>query len=151
MLIHDMIYYCHSFVNWKFSYNGSSSYSRYACDKSVVRLMRERGLGNSATQLSKKIREQHTDRWMEATVQYLSACEIFRNRLVVPPAFPKPPEQPAIPKPRWFMTVYAQDVLGRLDEIKASITSTYGSVLKIDSTKKVVVKLITINVLHRVV
>ncbi|XP_062605331.1 uncharacterized protein LOC134267127 [Saccostrea cucullata] len=38
-------------------------------------------------------------------------------------------------------SVYCQDVLSRLDEVKAGITSVYGHILKIDSTKKVVRKL----------
>ncbi|KAK2874526.1 hypothetical protein Q8A67_021679 [Cirrhinus molitorella] len=42
---------------------------------------------------------------------------------------------------RWLMQVYAQDVLQRLDEIKATITSQYGRILKMDSTKKVARKL----------
>ncbi|CAH3183649.1 unnamed protein product, partial [Porites evermanni] len=39
------------------------------------------------------------------------------------------------------LTVYCRDVLSRLEEVKAYITSTFGSVLKIDSTKKVTKKL----------
>ncbi|XP_026110190.1 uncharacterized protein LOC113083135 [Carassius auratus] len=48
---------------------------------------------------------------------------------------------PSIPKHRWLMQVYAQDVLQRLDEVKATITSQYGRILKMDSTKKVARKL----------
>lgn len=39
------------------------------------------------------------------------------------------------------MQVYAQDILQRLYEIKATITSQYGRILKMDSTKKVSRKL----------
>ncbi|AWP12529.1 Hypothetical protein SMAX5B_015351 [Scophthalmus maximus] len=35
-----------------------------------------------------------------------------------------------VPKHRWLMQVYAQDVLQRLDEVKAAITSQYGRILK---------------------
>uniref|UniRef100_A0AAV2JMW0 Transposase n=1 Tax=Knipowitschia caucasica TaxID=637954 RepID=A0AAV2JMW0_KNICA len=48
---------------------------------------------------------------------------------------------PIVPKHRWLMQVYAQDVLSRLGEVKASITSLSGQVLKLDSTKKIVRKL----------
>ncbi len=44
---------------------------------------------------------------------------------------------PALPKPKWLLAVYARDVLGRLHEVKAKITSVLGCVLKMDSTKKV--------------
>ena len=48
---------------------------------------------------------------------------------------------PPVPKYRWLMNVYCLDVLHRLQDIKASITSVFGSVLKLDLTKKVVKKL----------
>ncbi|XP_076856704.1 uncharacterized protein LOC143510799 [Brachyhypopomus gauderio] len=46
-----------------------------------------------------------------------------------------------VPTPKWLLTVYAQDVLSRLEETKARVTSIYGAVLKMDSTKKVTKKL----------
>ncbi|KAL1264929.1 hypothetical protein QQF64_002956 [Cirrhinus molitorella] len=78
---------------------------RYSCDNRVLRMMRERTLGNS------------------------------------PPVFAEPPLLPALPKPKWLLAVYARDVLGRLHEVKAKITSVLGCVLKMDSTKKVTKKL----------
>ena len=44
---------------------------------------------------------------------------------------------PTLPKAGWLVTVYCRDVLSRVEEVKAYITSTFGSVLKINSTKKV--------------
>ena len=44
---------------------------------------------------------------------------------------------PTLPKAGWLVTVYCRDVLSQVKEVKAYITSTFGSVLKIDSTKKV--------------
>ena len=40
-----------------------------------------------------------------------------------------------------FMSAYVRDVWSRLSALQASDTSVYGSILKIDSTKKVVRKL----------
>ncbi|KAI4799896.1 hypothetical protein KUCAC02_016435 [Chaenocephalus aceratus] len=48
---------------------------------------------------------------------------------------------PTLPSPIWLLTVYGYDVLTRLDEYKARITSTFRSILKMDSTKKVTKKL----------
>ncbi len=42
---------------------------------------------------------------------------------------------------RWFLAAHIQEVLCRLPAILAAATSVYGSVLKIDSTKKVCKKL----------
>ncbi|XP_059209499.1 uncharacterized protein LOC131988409 [Centropristis striata] len=115
---------------------------RYSCGVRVLRMMRERTMGNIATQLFKKLQEQHSEAWMERVLQYLSACEPFaRSAVVRPPVFAEPPCLPALPKPKWLLAVYARDVLSRLHEVKAKITSIFGSVLKMDSTKKVTKKL----------
>ncbi|KAL2087162.1 hypothetical protein ACEWY4_018221 [Coilia grayii] len=114
---------------------------RYSCDNRVLRMMRERTMGNSVAQLYKKLQEQHSEAWMQRVLQYLTACEPFARICVVRPVFAEPPPMPALPKPKWLLAVYARDVLGRLDEVKAKITSTFGSVLKMDSTKKITKKL----------
>ena len=41
----------------------------------------------------------------------------------------------------WLMSVYARDILSRLPQLLATCTAIFGSVLKIDSTKKVYKKL----------
>ena len=41
----------------------------------------------------------------------------------------------------WLMSVYARDILSRLPQLLATCTAISGSVLKIDSTKKVCKKL----------
>ena len=72
-----------------------SSFHRFSCDIRVLRIMRERTMGNSSTQLYKKLQEQHSEKWLQRVLQYLTACEPFtRLPLVHPPAFAKPPELP---------------------------------------------------------
>ncbi|XP_028461389.1 uncharacterized protein LOC114573402 [Perca flavescens] len=115
---------------------------RYSCDIRVLRTMRERTMGNSVTQLYKKLLEQHSQAWTQRVLQYLTACEPFTKFSVVrPAAFAEPPLSPVLPKPKWLLAVYARDVLGGLHEVEAKITSIIGSVLKMDSTKKVTKKL----------
>ncbi|WAR14621.1 hypothetical protein MAR_004726 [Mya arenaria] len=46
-----------------------------------------------------------------------------------------------VPQFRWLMQLYIQDVLFRLDETKAEVTSIFGRILRMDSTKKIVGKL----------
>lgn len=117
-------------------------YARYACSIRVVRLLRERGLGNSVSQVQKKLREQHSEDWLCRSAAYLSVCRKFVNnpllsdfRAVLPPAYQD------LARPKWLLSVFVKDVFSRLDEVKAKVTSTYGSVLKLDSTKKVTKKL----------
>ncbi|XP_016104551.1 uncharacterized protein [Sinocyclocheilus grahami] len=119
--------------------------SKLACDFEVVTLMRQRGLGNSSSQIQRKLQERHADVWLQKTVQYLTDCKgiasAVMSSLILPVTFEPAPSMPSVPKHRWLMQVYAQDVLQRLDEIKATITSQYGRILKMDSTKKVSRKL----------
>ncbi|XP_070403353.1 uncharacterized protein [Nothobranchius furzeri] len=119
--------------------------SKLGCDMGVVRQMRQRGLGNSRSQLQKQLEEQHAETWLQKSILFMSHQRGFARAastgLVEPLNFGELPTLLTVPKHRWLMQVYAQDVLSRLDEIKASITSTFGRVLKIDSTKKIVRKL----------
>ncbi len=108
---------------------------RYACDMRVIRLLRERGLGNSPTRVIKQLRENHSEQWLHRLARYTTQCVDFLNQPGV--KFQEPPEPTVVPSCKWLLTVYSQDILTRLDEIHARITSTYGSVLKMDSTKKV--------------
>ncbi|KAK2556306.1 hypothetical protein P5673_021960, partial [Acropora cervicornis] len=38
----------------------------------VIRLLRHQGLGNSSTQLQKKLTEEHSKKWLQKTAQYLT-------------------------------------------------------------------------------
>ncbi|KAG1647747.1 hypothetical protein GQR58_030363 [Nymphon striatum] len=49
------------------------------------------------------------------------------------------PVMPPVPKAKWLLYIYSRDVWSRLDEVKAVITSTFGEVLKMDSTKQLLV------------
>lgn len=55
--------------------------------------------------------------------------------------YPSLPSYKSPPSPKWFLAVYVKDVWSRLQLLKASATSIYGSILKIDSTKKMTRKL----------
>jgi len=116
-----------------------------ACDFKVAILLRQRGLGNSATQVQKKLQEQHSTHWYQKLIQYLSACKSINSAatsgLITPTPFKDPPVMTNVPQYRWLMQVYIQDVLLRLDEVKSSITSVFGRILKVDSTKKITKKL----------
>ncbi|CAL8310590.1 unnamed protein product [Gadus morhua 'NCC'] len=115
---------------------------KYACDIRVIRMLRERTLGNSSTRLAKQLRENHGEEWLQRVARYLEVCADFVDQ---PSLFPvvcqEPPEPVAVPTNRWLLTVYGKDLMSRMDHIKASITSTFGAILKMDSTKKVTKKL----------
>ena len=68
----------------------------------VVRLLRQRGSGNSSTQLQKKLNEQHTEVLLQRTAHYLTDCQTFvqasKKKLLLPQTFDDPPSQPLVPK-----------------------------------------------------
>ncbi|XP_034436949.1 uncharacterized protein LOC117759111, partial [Hippoglossus hippoglossus] len=115
---------------------------RYACDIRVICFLRERALGNSPCRLVRQLRENHSREWLKFLCRYFGACTDFADRpCLLPITFQEPPEPVVIPSHRWMLAVYGRDILSRLDHIKAKITCTFGSVLKMDSTKKITKKL----------
>jgi hypothetical protein len=76
---------------------------------------------------------------MRNTLIYLSDCQRHKNERArlnlaqyeAPPVFKTPQTQ------KWFLAAYVRDVWSRLETLKGSATSIYGSILKIDSTKKI--------------
>ena len=114
-----------------------------ACDIRVVTLSRSRTLGNSSTALQHSLEELHSEEWLRKTLLYLSDCEQHRRRArtgVLPQrnvTYGPPPSYVPIGGQRWVLSTYRQDALRRVEETKAQITSVYGAVLKVDSTKKV--------------
>ena len=103
----------------------------------VVRLMRDRSLGNSASRTMKVVQEQHDEAYLIAGMAYMSTCQSFQTSLAEPRAFKQPPPPSRVPTLKWYINIYVRDVLARMEECKAKVTSTLGAILKIDSTKKV--------------
>ncbi|KAH3830955.1 hypothetical protein DPMN_104212 [Dreissena polymorpha] len=118
---------------------------KYACDLRVARLMRQRTLGNSSSLACKQIAENHGETYLDKCRQYADSYLAFKQAaargLVTIPAFVEPPAPQNLPRHRWFMKVYQLDVISRLDFELAELTSTFGEILKIDSTKKITNKL----------
>ena len=100
--------------------------------------MRNRTLGNTVTAMYNKLRECHTTDYSNRAAKYMSAIQPFvASSLTVQVTFERPSKRPLLPKSNWFLTVFVRNVVGRIDDVKARITSTYGRILKMDSTKKV--------------
>lgn len=118
---------------------------KYACDRSVVSLLRARTLGNSSTALANNVHELHTNEWLLRHTAYLSDCKRHKKGLqsfhLPIPQYEEAPLPPKFPTPRWFASVLVRDTMERMPELLAAATSIYGTVLKIDSTKKITKKL----------
>ncbi|CAM4694811.1 unnamed protein product [Leuciscus chuanchicus] len=115
---------------------------KYVCDIRVIRLLRERTLGNSPARLAKQLKENHGEEWLDRLAHYMGECAAFVDcPSSLPVVFQEPPEPFEVPTSKWLLTVYGKDIVSRLDHIKAGITSTFGTILKMDSTKKITKKL----------
>ena len=51
---------------------------KYACDLSVITMLRGRTLGNSPTALQNGILEVHSEHWLKKQLSYMSDCECHR-------------------------------------------------------------------------
>ncbi|XP_028995372.1 uncharacterized protein LOC114848792 [Betta splendens] len=113
---------------------------KLSCHKSVISQMRQRTLGNSATRLRKQLMEDHTETWMSCTATYLGVLK----KLGVAGAAVKPVTVPPlhpVPTVGWLLSVFVRDALSRLEATKARVTSIFGNILKMESTKKMTSKL----------
>ncbi|XP_051789777.1 uncharacterized protein LOC127529631 [Erpetoichthys calabaricus] len=114
---------------------------RLSCDKKLIGQMRERTLGNGATRLRKYLLEEHGKTWLERSRLFMFAVTKFITPGAEAPTTPPLPQMTPVPGTKWLLSIYARVVASRLDETKARITSIFGSILKMDSTKKVIKKL----------
>lgn len=92
-------------------------------------------MGNSASCLCAALVEQHTREWMTRSMTYLSVLRKLRvpgvaqqRQVSLLPMHP-------VPSVPWLLSVYAREALTRLKETKARVTSIFGNILKMDSTK----------------
>lgn len=138
-----IVYHC--FFNYLFNFSYLLCYGinhRYSCDKHVIRLLRERTLRNSSTKLYKQVLEQHSEDYLQRVLRFLQAREPFhiqaqKRMLTINSPTKNIPDMAPVPKPSWSLAVYIREVMSQLDELKAKVTSTFGSILKLASTKKV--------------
>ena len=72
---------------------------------------------------------------------YHTVMQKFSAQFPAQTAVKEVPAYRRVPSARWLLSVYVADCYTRLAELKANITSTFSTVLKMDSTKRVVRKL----------
>ena len=65
-----LFHYCIAIISFFIS-------CRYACDRKIVSMLRDRSLGNGPFQMMRKVKEAHTEAWLEKTAHYTSAVEEF--------------------------------------------------------------------------
>ena len=91
-------------------------------------------------------KEIHSEEWIHKTIQYLDDCRHHKTRTnmfssLQPTNYDEAPPFKCLLTYKWFLAVYIRDVWSRLPFLLAETTSVFGSILKIDSTKKICRKL----------
>ena len=120
---------------------------KYAVDKSLITMLRSRTLGNKPTAHQANICELHSEKFLRQTTIYLQDCLRHRDGISsifqgdVQHEYEKVKPFKTLPTAQWFLSTYARDVMDRKESLKGTITSVFGEVLKIDSTKKILKKL----------
>ncbi|XP_001345268.3 uncharacterized protein si:ch73-112l6.1 [Danio rerio] len=111
--------------------------NRLSCDKELVRMMQCQTPGKSAVALYRHLCVRHKERWVAQAAEYLSVLQKFQDLSGV---MVKVPQMVPVPPSSMLLAVYAKDALTRLGELKARVTSVYGSILKMTSVRKVTKK-----------
>lgn len=114
-----------------------------ACDEAVVSLLRARTVGNSPTAMRNNLHELHSEQWLKQQLAYLTKCQQHKRGVMAFSHYTYDPPLPfpAFPRPKWFLAVYVRDAWSRRETLLSEATSVHGSILKIDSTKKITKKL----------
>ncbi len=75
---------------------------KYACDQSVITMLRSRTLGNSPTALCNNVMEVHSEEWTRRVINYLSDCNRHRKGMTQMgcsvPVYKEPSPFPPFPK-----------------------------------------------------
>ena len=110
---------------------------RLACDRALIGQLKGRTLGNGVSRLRASLVEQHSRDWMARAIEYMSVLRKLRGPGVAAQGDVSLPAFVKVPGLTWFGRVYVLEAMTRLEETKARVTSIFGEILKMDSTKKV--------------
>ena len=112
---------------------------KFTCDVAVILLLRSRTLRSSSMPLQNNILELHSEEWSRHCLWYMSDCERHKRGCQLlnlnPVEYYNAPPLCSLPTYKCLLACYVKDVWDCLPLLKASMTSVYGEILKIDSTK----------------
>ena len=124
----------HQHIDCDFTY-------RRGVDRNVVRLFRDRTEGNTMFKVWRQVQENHVE-------EYLHRKDLYTTLLmtvaapggivsVLGQAFQAPPPQRELPTAKLLRHAFLLAEANNVQDYRSQILSTFGTVLKMDSTKKV--------------
>ena len=114
---------------------------KYAIHKPVLRQLHARRKGNTPTALMEILNENHTAKWTDHCFAYLTACKRHAAKFITDMVYESPDPLSPLPEAAWLRSAYIKETSRRLEAMEDEMSSTFGSILKIDSTIKITRKL----------
>ncbi|XP_029691386.1 uncharacterized protein [Takifugu rubripes] len=118
---------------------------RRGVDKQVVRLLRERTGGDTMAKVWRQVQESHCEEYLQRKDLYTTLLTQYtkpgKTTKRFSPKFQLPPPQRELPSPKLLRKAFLLAEAENIEDYRAQIMSTFGKVLKYDSTKKICKKL----------
>ncbi|KAK9533162.1 hypothetical protein VZT92_008310 [Zoarces viviparus] len=119
--------------------------SRRGVDKSVVRLLRDRTEGNTMVKVWRQVQENHVEEYLQRkdlyTTLLMTVVEPGEIVSALGHSLQAPPPPRELPSARLLRHAFLMGEANNVQDYRNQILSTFGTALKMDSTKKVVKKL----------
>ncbi|KAK3567662.1 hypothetical protein QTP86_020393 [Hemibagrus guttatus] len=109
-------------------------------DKSVVRLLHDRTEGNTMVNVWRQIQENHFEEYLHHKGLYTTLMSLVEPRGIVSAMghrFQAPPPPRELPSARLLRHAFLLAEANNVEDYRSQILSVFGTVLKMDSTKKV--------------
>ncbi|XP_056319082.1 uncharacterized protein si:ch211-243p7.3 [Danio aesculapii] len=110
-------------------------------DKSVIQLLQSCTKMNSMMKVCRQVQENHTEEYLQRKDLYTTLLMTLKKPGGIVSAFKHrfeaPPPQRELPSVRLLRHAYLLAEAGNMQDYRKQILSTFGTVLKLDSTKKV--------------
>lgn len=114
---------------------------RRGVDKNVVRLLRDRTEGNTMTKVWRQIQENHYEEYLQRKDLYTTLLMTLLKPGGIVSAlghqFEAPPPPRELPSACLLRHAFLLSEASNVQDYRTQILSTFGTVLKMDSTKKV--------------
>lgn len=116
-------------------------FCRRGVDKKVLQLLRDRTEGNTLAKVWRQIQENHCQDYLNRTDLYTTLLTGLTQPGGIVAAlghkFDPPPSRRELPSARLLQHAFLLSEATQIQDYRAQILSTFGTVLKMDSTKKV--------------
>ncbi|KAI7789391.1 hypothetical protein IRJ41_011903, partial [Triplophysa rosa] len=114
-------------------------------DKQVIRLMRDRTEGNTMAKVWRQVLESHCEEYLQRKDLYTTLLSQYKRpgkiTRILCQQFQQPPPRRELPSPKLLRKAFLLGEVENIEDYRTQIMSTFGKVLKYDSTKKICKKL----------